>query len=313
MKVCNPEKKKRGCLGWGLTILIMIVISCAIAMVVGMFYGFVVKPVMNTEHYLQVWQNPVTVTATVTKHDSYEDEDDTDYESFITYVYDGVKYENMEYEDRDMADDLTPIGTELTIQISPKDPTKQIEDLRRSRLLLPLSVALLALLLTAVYSLLQRRKLTKDCRGTPDTDTVQRDLKIKIRSRFLRPFMLLCALGNGLVYWRYAVLQVNFALTIGAVCGLLWLWNMLTTIRDYRCAENEDFEVRRDVLVDKQESSDSDTNYYHLIYQSGDRTWKANTSEKNYQKAKIGDVVVAVYLPGKKKPTVHYNHNGDAD
>ena len=312
MRFRQEEKEPRGCLGWVGIVLAVIVFGVTFAMMALMFYGLVLMPVMNTEHYLQVWQNPAAVTATVTKHDSYDDEGDTDYESFITYVYDGVRYENMDYENCDTAAELTPIGTQITLQISPKDPTRQMEDLKRSRLLLPLSVALASLLLTGVYIWLQRRSLTKGCRGTPDTDMVQNDLKIKIRSRFMRPFLLLCVVGNCLVYWRYSVLQVNAAVTAASVCGLFWLWCMLTTIRDYRRVENENYQLRQDVLVDKKESSDSDSTYYHLYYQSGQRKWKASTSEKSYHKARIGDAVVAVYLPGKKKPILHYNHDGNA-
>lgn len=312
MKLRNEDQESQGCLGWGLTLLVVAAVCGVLAVVGLLFYGCVIKPVVDTEHYLQVWQNPATVTATVTKHDSYDDDGDTDYESFITYVYDGVRYENMEYEDRDTKSDLTPIGTELTLEISPKDPTRLIEDLRRSRSVLPVGVAFLALVMTLVYIWLQQRNLTKDCRGTPDTDMVQNDLKIKIRSRFLRPFLLLCVMGNCLVYWRYAVLEPNASVTVAAICGLFWIINLLTTIRDYRRVENENFEIRRDVLVDKKESSDSDSTNYFLYYQNGERTWRHSTTEKTYHKARIGDAVIAVYLPGKKRPILHYNHDGNA-
>lgn len=96
----EPDNKKKGLSGWprmllGFVVALVVLVAIAVAMGV-----FLMKPLQASEHYLQVWKNPVTVTATVTDYDSYDDDGDTDYQSFISYDYNGVHYENIQYENR---------------------------------------------------------------------------------------------------------------------------------------------------------------------------------------------------------------------
>lgn len=264
----------------------------------------VLSPFSDMEHYRQVWQDPISVTATVTDHRSYNDDGDTDYTSYITYSYDGTRYTDYEYENRDNKEDLTPIGTTVTVQISPKDPSRQISQLKSSSNIVPFVLFLLFLGLSSVYSLVQRQALSYAV--LPDTQTICRDIKIKVRSRMARPFFLLCILGYGFLYLRYSVLFGIIPLMISLAAAAGWLFCMFTTIRDYRRADRGDYELRRDVLVDKKDFSDAESSSYILCYKSGERTWKSSTDFGTYNRAKIGDVTVAVYLPGKKKPIVHY-------
>lgn len=294
-------------------VLTVVGILLAVVMMAVMVCFFVVKPIRAAEHYLQVWKNPVTVTATVTEHDSYDDEGDTDYRSYISYEYNGVHYDNIQYEDCSDREDLTAVGTAVNVQVSPKDPSKQIDQLKGAGKLLHIGWFMPAFALAFVYHFLVNSRMSKDCLGTPDMDTVQRDLKIHILGRFWGAFSFLCMLGYGLMYWRYSPLLGKIPLIIAGVCCPLWLWNLLIGIRDYRYVKLGEFQLHRDVLVNKEIKTDSEgSDSYHLYYQSADRKWDTTTNAENYQKAQIGSSVLAVYLKGKNKPTLHYDHRGNA-
>jgi hypothetical protein len=309
----KPDNKKKGLSGWprmllGFVVALVVLVAIAVAMGV-----FLMKPIQASEHYLQVWKNPVTVTATVTDYDSYDDDGDTDYKSFISYDYNGVHYENIQYENRDDREDLTPLGTQLSIMVSSKDPSKSIEQLKKTGKNLNLGMGMVALILAAVYHGLQKRRLSKDLLGTPDADTVQRDLKIKIIGRMGYVFWLLSALVYGVAYLRYSMVLGNIPLIVAVVCCVFGLGGLKNVIGDNRKTSNKEFQVSRDVLVDKQISTDSDGgDTYRLYYESGDRKWDTGTSKKNYYQVSVGDTVVAVYLEGNKKPTLHYDHQGNA-
>lgn len=302
-------------LGTGLLVGISILLcgGLALAVLVPAAYAVVVQPFADLEHCRQVWQQPVTVLAIVSDHKSYDDEGDTDYRSYISYTYNNVHYENIRFEDKDDKEDLTSQGTLVTIQVSPKDPKKLIQQLKRNSAVVPVSIAILLAGLTAIYTLIQHNRLSRICLGTPDRETVKKDIKIKIRSRFLRPYLLLCGIGYSFLYWRYCVVLNQTPLILAIICGAGWLCCIYATIRDYRHAENDDFELRRDLLVDKQESTDSDGDTtYSLYYKSGEQTWHTNVNATIYSHAKIGQTIVAAYLPSKKKPIIHYDSLGNA-
>ena len=178
---------------------------------------------------------------------------------------------------------------------------------------LNVGVGLVSFLLVVVYHELQKRRLSKDLLGTPDSDAVQRDLKIKIIGRMGYVLWLLSALAYVAAYLRYAPVLGNVPLIVAAVCCLFGLGGLRKVLRDYRKVCNQEFEIRRDVLVDKKIETDSEgSDSYRLYYQSGDRKWDTHTTWKNYELINIGDTVVAVYLEGNQKPTLHYDHQGNA-
>ena len=275
-------------------------------------YFFVWKPAADLEHYLQVRENPITVKAVVTDHESYDDDGDTDYRSYVTYTYNDVRYDKITYENKDEEEDLTPLGEEVDLQVSPKDPGQQISKLKNSGWgVVLMGIWLLSFGLAGAYVLVQRLRLSGKNGGTPDTETICHDIKVMILSRFFRPFLLLCGIGYGAAYWRYSVVFGKIPLIVAMISGVLWLYCMYTTVRDLRWAENGEYELRRDVLVDKEESSDSEGNSSYVLYFEGNgKKWKTGTKAKNYEQAQIGDVVTAAFLPGKKKPTVYYGRNG---
>lgn len=283
------------------------------AVLVSMLFSMFLKPLADIEHYRQVWQTPVTVTAVVSDHDSYDDEGDTDYRSYVTYTYNGIRYQNLPYEDKDAEQDLTPLGTALSLQISPKDPARQISDLKSRGQIVSFSTFFVFLSFSGLYLLLLHRGLTKSCPGTPEAETVQKDLQIKILSRIIRPTLLLCWIGYGLLYWRYSIVLGRLPLILAVASGIGWLFCMYTTVRDYRLAKNGSYTLRRDTLVYKEESTDSEgSTSYTLYYRSEERNWQTSVSLKAYTRATVGDTVLAVYLPDKKKPTLHYDRDGNA-
>lgn len=310
MKRYNKTKGLSGALQVSLIALLVLVM---LAVFGAMFWFMLIRPILSAEHYLQVYQNPVTVTATVTEHESYDDDGDWDYRSFISYDYNGTHYSNIQYEDCDDQENLTAVGTVVNVQVSPKDPSKQIDQLKGAGKLLHIGLFLPAFALAFVYHFLVNSRMSKDGLGTPDMETIQRDLKIHILDRPWGAVLFLCGLGYGLMYWRYFPLLGKIPLIIAGVSGVLWLWNLLIGIRDYRYVKLGEFQLHRDVLVNKEIKTDSEgSDSYHLYYQSADRKWDTTTNAENYRNAKIGYSVLAVYLKGQKKPTLHYNHQGNA-
>jgi len=298
--------------GWGDGIGFFVAGGLLLVILGVALFFFLLQPIRDMEHYRQVWQNPITVTAVVTDHKSYDDDDDTDYKSFVTYIYDNVCYKDAPYEDRDIQDALTPIGTTVTIQISPRDPSRQIAQLKGNGRMVPLFFTFLFFGLATLCKLAQRCSLTRQSVGILDTETIQSDIKAKIRGRVLRPFLLFCWISYGFLYWQYSVLFGQYLLIAAVVCGAGWLCCMYTTVRDYRCVENGDFEVRRDTLVEKKEQSDSDGTSYILVYENDERKWNSVVSKANYIRGEVGSTTQAAYLPGKKKPIVHYDPLGNA-
>lgn len=53
-----------------------------------LFFAFITMffPLRDLEHYIRVYQNPMTVTATVIQHETHRDDGDTKYKSIISYT-----------------------------------------------------------------------------------------------------------------------------------------------------------------------------------------------------------------------------------
>ncbi|MBQ3202714.1 MAG: DUF3592 domain-containing protein [Clostridia bacterium] len=271
----------------------------------------VVQPWVDLEHCRRIADNPVTVMAKVTKHSSYEDtEDGTRYQSFVTYVYDDVRYKDFLYEVKGQKEKLAPVGKTVSLQISPEDPRQQVDDLRRNSWLVCVSLPFLLAGLAVLCMLAQRTRRSKRDGIMPDRQTIEADIKVMVRSRMLRPFLLFSWLCYGFLYLRYGTVFGWIPLAIAGLCFVGWIWCMCTTIRDYRDTQKGLFELREDVLVSKEDKSDSEGSHYILCYRSGDRTWKTSVNGKVFGRAREGDVVLAVYLSNKRKPILHYSETG---
>lgn len=274
--------------------------------------GLLAEVVVDLEHYRRVYQNPLTVTATVTWHDEYEDsEGGTDYKSYITYTVDDVEYSNIHYETTGSEEKLTPLGTTIEVQVSPEDPADLLSELRDGAglfLCLPI-----AGIIAGCWRMLAIRKRSKTGGSTPDRETIRQDALLTVRGRTAPVFFLLLCVIYSVLYLRYSMALGILALFAALVCAVCWLVYFILAIRDANNLKKDNFRLHRDVLINKWVSTNADNDdIYSLTYQSQGRTWKETVPRSSYEKAQIGDTVLAVYLPGKKKPIVYYNSHGEA-
>lgn len=277
---------------------------------------FFLSPTINghvdMEHYQRVCKKPLTVTATVTKHDTYEDsDDDTHYDTYISYVAEGVEYKNILYSSESSEKKQIPMNTQLEVDVSPEDPSALLSNLRATAtivyLFAPITLSLIISIYVSLLPCLRSGSLT----DTKDTEIIVKDMKLTIMSRFFRPFSFILTVYFFFLCVRYPDINLIKTAIAGAVCCIVWLWRLYRTICDFRYIKNEEYEIRRDVLESKRISSDSnDGAVYCLTYRSGEKTWEHKTSRKHYYDAETGDKITAVYLPGKKKPLLHYDKNG---
>lgn len=265
----------------------------------------VVMALDDMAHYQRVWDEPITVDAVITSHDSYEDsEGDIDYYSYASYEIDGDFYE-VTYETKNSKKRLTPIGTEVQLQVSPEDPSAKMSALKSSGVAFLIFYTLLAAPVALAVRWIGSYKKGSGC---PDYDTVRKDIKRQICTRYLLYFLPLLVLGYSLAYWQYPM-TIWVAAPIAAVfCVGIWVWQLRLAIRDIGVVNAGEFELRQTVVVAKKAETDSDGDTtYILIYSSGDKKWSASVGYKVYERAVVGDRTWAAFLPGKEKPTVHYN------
>lgn len=297
------------------SIIAIILTAIAVIACIGAFFvlvGFAATCVENLEHYNRVYQNPMTVTATVIRHDKYEDEDGTDYRSYIFYTANGTSYSNIRFENKNHASDLTPIGTQLPVQVSPENPACLISELKSEGNMLIFWVPFLTFLCACLPGFLINRMRSRGVRGTPEMETLMHDLYLTIWGRISGFFwILLCVIFFGMC-WRYPAVYQNKTLGVGTVCGVIWLLCMLRNIRDTVRVRNQHFQLCWDQLVKKEYIPDSDGDVYRLYYQSGEKTWDQNVSKKHYESVCEGSRIPAVYFIGKKKPVLHYDYEGNA-
>ncbi len=267
----------------------------------------------NLEHYRRVYQDPVTVTATVTKHSVDSDSDGDTHKSHVTYIVDKVRYVDYTYESKSSESMLTPVGQQVEIQVSPEDPSVQINTLKVGifgACICLVSVALgLALLYGAVIRRMRSNILYAECRS----DAIKRDLRLTVAAREGIPCMSLCLMFLILLYLRYPFVFVDSPLiAVAVIVFVVLLCIFFKTIRDLTRIKNDNYEIRRDILVDKKIESDSEGgDSYVLYYESRGRKWHKTVSVKKYTLAEVGDCITAVYFKKSKKPVLHYNRIGD--
>ena len=252
------------------------------------------------------------VTATVTDHGiSYDDEGNDDYTSSVSYEVNGVRYKDKHYETVNNKKALTPIGTKVQLEVSPEDPGILISTLKNSYAALLFGIVSFSLLLTFEWKLILFRMRSADLLHAPDAETIQKDANLTVSGRFAPLFFLSLSVFGGLLLWRYSPLIPDWVDIVVLVCAAIGLWRLLVLVRDIRIVKNTDYEVRRDVLISKEITTSDDGDTYNLTYRSKDGTWSTTTSERNYNSIKKGDTIVAVYLPGKNHPLIHYDLEGD--
>ena len=286
-------------------------VLAAVALILFFIYGLI-KPVQALEHMARVRENPMEVTATVTHHREFESDDDVDYYSYICYQAEGVFYEDIRYETETHPKNLTPVGNVLTVQVSPEDPGTLLSALQGHGNSILYPIPLWTLFFTLWVGYLIRLGRSKALGSTPDQETIRQDLRLTILARSSRLFFMWVAVGYACVGAKFQGLVEGWALPAAAVCAVICAALLRKSFQDMNCVRDGNYQLHRDELVEKTFVEDSEGDTYTLVYRSGKDYWTKTTNRRYFDSVTEGSVVLAVYLPGTKKPVMHYDLDGDA-
>ena len=277
--------------------------------------GMLFKGIIDLEHYTRVYQNPLRATATVIRHEVDENDDDTDYLSYISYTVNGVRYADIRYENKNKNAELTPIGQKVTVEVSPEDPSVLIADLLKTRFSTEFSTIMVAFVAAAGWRGWTHRKRSKNLVGAPDQEQLERDLRLTVYGRMSLSSWLILAILTGALWWRYPLFIEGWVKYVAVGSIVIWLISLVVAIGCLRVIKNQEYRVTRDILVEKSTSYDSEDGFtYTLTYQTDCGTrWDKNTTERIYTILNEGSGVIAVYMPGKQKPVLHYDGWGNAE
>lgn len=271
--------------------------------VVGAIYAVfaVMLAVESLEHYARVYQNPLTVTARVTAHVKDGDE----YQSLLSYTADGTTYSDIEFEEKEEILDLTPVGTIVTIQVSPEDPAQTIADLLSfcgSGIMI--SAVVCCLLAGTVWKWVLRRFLSKEKNVIPETEILERDLRLTILSR-KAPIAWMVLGGLQIAVWVY-YLGVFSAdkLIFPAICIVIGVLCLVSVFRKLRLVNEPRYRLEKHMLIRKEQAYG---NKYRLVFKGNNgQEWSKIVKEKEYLSVRTGSTILTVHLPGKAEPVLRY-------
>ena len=250
--------------------------------------------VVRAEEYRRVYDNVLSLTAIVTKHDSYWESGDehqsgeTRYRSYVSYVANGVRYTE-EYENESKEKYLTPVGEQVTIQVSPENPQRRVSELWGFSIAMPLILIPMSAFIAPVWRYMLRRR--RNSCGTPDQETVERDLRLTVWGRYSLCFWLLLAAGWGIIYWRYQAVLGIWVLILAVIASAMWIWCLARVIRDLHNVTNQAYtQKRKTKQVTEQSAKDSNA---------------ATTLQKTQS-------TLEIYLPKRESPVLCYDINGKA-
>lgn len=149
----------------------------------------IVMGAQSAVQYTELHDKAISVEAVVSKHGTESDDNGEDYVSYISYTVNGVKYENIRYEKRDMEDSLDPIGSTVTIKVNPENPEELMSDIRfNARFYLTAAPAIILFGLLAFI-----KSGIVECSedyvvDTVDEECIERCFKTTIKNRFWRRF-----------------------------------------------------------------------------------------------------------------------------
>ena len=293
--------------------------------VIGMLIAFVllwlslvfliIPGVKIMEHYNRVYENPLCVEATVTNNKAVDDgEGHTEYESYITYVVNGVTYQGVHYKTVNRQEQLTDIGQIVSVEVSPEDPGVLVSKmLGRAGGYLMMGLILFTMLFSAECTAVLRSRCTRGLVGAPDDDIIERDAKWIIWSNpwnyiffYIFSLALFCWLRYGA--WVHVCVGI-----VAIVAGVLLAVCLFVALHRSNRVRNREWELRADKLVRKDKVSGGDEgDTYYLYFQSDDKDWKTATTEADYNATQVGACRWVVHLKGRKKPIVYYDVYGDA-
>ena len=191
----------------------------------------------DLEHYRRVYDHPAYVTAIVSDHDFYTRSNGSSsstkrYRSYISYTVDDVTYSDIQYEDKNSKEKLTPLGTAVRLPVSPEDPSKLISVLKSSGMdiLYVIPLLLFSVFFLIYYLLNSKRLVLSEVPSEPDV--IRADIISSVKHRSWRPGFFFGCLAYIAVYLRYPMIIKSWVLWIAAASAVCWLWCLKNAIRD---------------------------------------------------------------------------------
>lgn len=268
--------------------------------------------IAGCEEYARIYDHPITVTATVHRHDSFLDsDDDLQFTSYIKYEVQGRTYSDVQYEKTRNESQLSAIGTQFTVSVHPENPGVLMENVASGFMTL-ISGLICLLFISLLVSKIHRRNLTRNHHACVDRQTAARDLHIAIRSRIPRIFWFLSTVYLTALILRYPMIFQGVYPALDLLFAVFWGYSLITCIRDSLHVRRDNFRIQRDTLSHKEEGTDSDGDpVYTLHYVGEDRSWSKSVGSDEFNRTPEGHTLQAVYLPKNSRPTIHYE-NGNA-
>ena len=283
----------------------------AVVVLVGMRSGFI-----HAEHYRRVYQKPLEVEAVVAYHEVESDsEGSDDYLSYLSYTVNGVKYTGVLYENKGSKSSLTPVGTQVTIQVSPENPGKTLSSIRKKAAnTIYFTFAILFVSISLLLKRLITRGQTKGMRHKPDSETVERDARLQIWGDFRWKLYLLVCVGLGVMCLYYPMIfKEDAAQPIMGISAVLLVIRSVKLCRMLGCLKRQEYRLMRNELINKSVHEDSDSGTtYTLQFGNEQGSWSKNVSLEVFNRVEVGQAVYALYFSEQdKKPFLHYDENGD--
>lgn len=245
-------------------------------------------------HYLDVKDNAVEVTATVTRVDEWEDSEGSPYyDVYVKYTYMEQVYDQ-EIDGHRNAD----VGDRFAIYINPADPMEIMQETRSSY---KIAIVFGALFLGIAYGVTGMCIRSGWCETFGiNKEMIHRDLLRKLKGNTGMGFLII-ATGTGA---GWSITRKDLLLLACAVLSVIaGIRKLKTFLAESRLIKAQEYTVQNDRLISKRVEEDSEGDTYYLRYQTSDGlSYELDVSPKVYHKAVEGDEILSVFLPQQKKP-----------
>lgn len=282
-------------------ILVLVLLLLGYVLASGSFYEIM--------RYRNLQDAAVTVTAECTHiKETYDSEDGTEYDVYLTYVYQGDSYTNFHRTFGTLSAAEKLIGTNVEIRIDPENPDDLIGEVRNGGITMSILGSLAVAFVFSAICIREREYYVKVFGWR--REAIDRDLRGKMRrsaSSWLWPIIF----GAGMLTTGI-LLEATLMFIVGGAALVMGIFSLFDWAKKVRLVRQERYRITRDSLVGKHMSKDSDgDDTYHLDYSNGRETWSRNVSSLKYHQAVSGETIESVYLEGAKKPVLNYTrHEG---
>lgn len=288
-----------------------VAIIAVVCLVVVLFVGFTVSlfsGIIDAFEYEKYKDNPLKVTAVVTKHDLKEDDTSSYYYARITYTVDGVLYENVSYQREKAQKDLPPIGKQVFVSLNPADPSELMSSVYHDGFFwsLVLSVIIAAILFLVCWLKLYSSPLLTS--GVKETR-----INAMLLNRVKRVFRWLIFIGClMLVHGIYLICLPSFykgsLFLICVVCTVVsffvFLYQKMLLKKEKRIIVTGRIFNK---YIYKTENDGVTDLHYRITAESKKKKWSIDISKNDFDMVCIGDIVEAVYVGSglfARKPTL---------